>query len=237
VRVAVVQSNYIPWKGYFHLMREVDLFVFYDDVQFTRNDWRNRNRIKTPAGPRWLTIPVGGHRDRRICDVTLPQDGWGRAHFEALRRHYERAPYWDRYAEWLRDVLWDPSWSHLSDLNHRLTRDIARELGVVTRLGDSRDHPLQGRKGERLLDLVLQVGGTEYVSGPAAKAYLDESAFEAAGVGVRWWAYPQYPEYPQFEAPFVHEVTVLDLLFHTGPRAPDWIWGPMLGEPARAEAP
>lgn len=227
MRVAVLQSSYVPWKGYFDIIHEVDRFVFYDDVQYSKNGWRNRNRIKTPAGPQWLTVPVGPRESRLICEVDLPADpSWAERHWRLLQQHYGEAPYFSRYAPELEDVYAVAlEEGTLSALNQELTRTICGFLGITTGLADSRDYPLEGRKQDRLLDLLQQLGATSYLSGPAARAYLEPERFEEAGIELLWKDYAGYPEYPQLHPPFVHEVSILDLLFHTGPEAPRYIWG------------
>jgi hypothetical protein len=225
-KVAILQSNYLPWKGYFDLINDCDLFVFYDDVQFTKNDWRNRNRVKTAAGVRWLTVPVGAEISRRICDVTLPNTAWQTKHYRTLAQAYAKAPHFARYKDFLEDVYLGTEWRTLSELNQYTIRTIARDfLGIRTEFADSSAHASQGSGSERVLALCNTMGATCYVSGPAAKAYLDEAAFHADGVAVEWKDYGGYPEYPQSHPPFEHAVTVLDLLFHAGPDAPDYIWG------------
>ena len=226
-RVAVLQSSYVPWKGYFDIIHDVDVFVFYDDVQFTKNDWRNRNRIKTAGGADWLSIPVGKEIHRRIDEVPLPTDRrWIRQHLNTLQACYARAPHYRAYAPWLAEVLQQPQTTLLYELNRALTIGIAREhLGITTQFADSRDYPAHGSNEDRLLDLLLQVGATEYVSGPAARTYLDEARFAAAGVHVIWKDYAGYPEYAQVHPPYDPFVSILDLLFHVGADAPWHIWG------------
>jgi hypothetical protein len=224
-RVAILQSNYIPWKGYFDLIHDVDELVFLDDVQYTRQDWRNRNRIKTHRGPVWLTIPVGTDLNRRICDVALPS-GWAESHWRRLRASYEGAPYFETYQSAFESIYLSEPRGSLSELNQTLIRMIATQLlGITTRFSDSRELGIAGRGEQRVLDIVQRLGATVYVSGPAAKAYLDPDRFAASGVTVRWKDYSGYPLYPQLHPPFTHAVTVLDLLFHTGPKAPWYIWG------------
>ena len=225
-RVAILQSNYLPWKGYFDIIHDVDLFVFYDDVQYTSHDWRNRNRFKTPSGVRWLTIPVGTRSDRRICDVELPDGHWRMQHWRRIRASYENAPWYAAYEGLLESLYERRRWTNLSEFNQHAIVTIARgALGIRTEFADSRDHALSGRKLDRLVELLVKVGATTYVSGPAARAYLDEARLAEAGIAVEWKDYSGYPEYPQLHPPFVHEVFVLDLLFHVGSRAPHFIWG------------
>ncbi|WP_375761265.1 WbqC family protein [Corallococcus exercitus] len=224
--VAILQSNYLPWKGYFDIIHDVDTFIFYDDVQYTHSDWRNRNRVKTAQGPLWLTVPVGSRTDRRICDVRIEDAAWARRHWQTLRHQYGRAPHFAWVAPLLQEVYLERSWTHLSELNQFLVQRIARDfLGLTTRFRDSREWTLQGAKEARILELLRQAGATHYVSGPSARDYLRQESFDAAGIVLTYKDYAGYPEYPQAHPPFEHAVTVLDVLVHMGPDAPRAIWG------------
>ncbi len=224
-RVAILQSNYIPWKGYFDIIHDVDEFIFHDDLQYTKQDWRNRNRIKTPSGPAWLTIPVGDRESRLICEVELPPTDWPRTHWHRIEESYSAAPHFETYRPCLEEIYLGRTWRLLSDLNQHLIRTIAQWLGITTRFRDSRELQLHGRKQDRVLEILEQLDADVYVSGPAARDYLDPQRFVDAKIELRWKDYSGYPEYPQFHPPFAHEVTVLDLLFHTGPEAAYFIWG------------
>jgi hypothetical protein len=225
-RVAVIQSNYLPWKGYFDIIHDAELFVFYDDVQFTKNDWRNRNRIKTSSGLAWLTIPTGPDSNRLICEVVLRDPDWHARHWDILRQHYRRAAHFHRYEAFFKDIYLGQRWERLSDLNQHLITRISRELlGIQTPFDDSRRLAPSGTKLERLIDLLVKCGAREYVSGPAARAYIDERRFSEAGITLTYKDYSGYPEYPQFHPAFEHSVSIVDLLFHTGPDAPWYIWG------------
>lgn len=226
-RVAILQSNYIPWKGYFDIIHDVDTFIFYDDVQYTTNDWRNRNRIKTASGAQWLTIPVGKHMHRRICDVVLPaESSWAEVHWRRIERAYQDAPYFQSYRGFFEAIYLQRDWTSLSELNQFIIRGVARDLlGVPTTFERSTDYALTGAKGDRVIDLLKQAGATHYVSGPAARSYLTDEMLAADGIAVQWKDYAGYPEYPQLHGEFRHDVSVLDVLFHTGPAAPWHIWG------------
>ncbi len=224
--VALLQSNYIPWKGYFDIIHDVDLFIFYDDVQYTLRDWRNRNRIKTPYGLQWLTVPVGKTERKLICDVGLPDHSWQEKHWRLLELHYRKARYFDHFRPVLEPLYLEQVWTDLSTMNQALIQIIAVELlGITTRFARSQDYAAQGHKQDRVLDIVRKAGAPVYLSGPAAKAYLDPVLFRQHGIEVRWKDYSDYPEYTQLHPPFAHGVTILDLLFHEGPRAPWFIWG------------
>jgi hypothetical protein len=220
-RVAIVQSSYIPWKGYFDLIASVDEFIFLDDVQFTKRDWRSRNRIMTARGPEWLTIPVVSKgRYRQPIDRTEIADPWARSHWAALRSNYARAPYFDGFAPAVEALYDSAAGEHLlSDVNRLLIGGICAMLEIGTKRSNARDYGAEGRKTDRLLSLCRAAGATEYLSGPSAAAYLDTGKFAAAGISVRYADYSGYPEYRQLHGPFEHGVTILDLLFNTGPDA------------------
>jgi hypothetical protein len=220
-RVAIVQSSYIPWKGYFDLIRAVDEFILLDDVQFTKRDWRSRNRIKTKDGVAWLTVPVHtkGRYVQTIANATISDPSWSMRHWQTIRATYARTPFFDRYAPLIEPLYLSPVSDRLSAVNHSLIVAICEALAVTTPITWSSDyHPREGRN-ERLVDLCLEAGATEYLSGPNARGYIDENAFAAAGIAVLFADYSGYPEYPQPYPPFEHAVTALDLLFCTGPRA------------------
>jgi len=225
-RVALIQSNYIPWKGYFDIIHDVDLFVFHDDLQFTKGDWRNRNRIKTVDGERWLTIPVGTDERRRICDVALPDAAWARDHWRRLEDAYKHAPYFGMFRDYFAEIYLDRSWQALSAFNQAMIIGISKDLlGIGTTFVDSREFGLTAAKGERVIELLRKTGASVYVSGPAARNYITDDRFAAAGIEVVWKDYGGYPEYPHVRQSFSHGVTILDLLFHTGPEAAWYIWG------------
>jgi hypothetical protein len=215
-RVAILQSNYIPWKGYFDLIAAVDEFILYDDAQFTKNDWRNRNRIKTPKGLEWLSIPVGGSISRRIRDVELPDGRWQEKHWKTLEANYGRAAHFAEVAGVFEPLYRSRSYATLSALNREFIEAVCRYLGISTTIANSWDYALAGGRTDRLVALAQQAGAHEYVTGPSARNYLDESAFARQGIKVSWFDYTGYPEYPQLWGGFSHEVTILDLLFNCG---------------------
>jgi hypothetical protein len=225
-RVAVLQSNYLPWKGYFDIVHGVDLFVFYDDLQYTKNDWRNRNKVKTDRGATWLTIPVGTDIRRRICDVALADPSWQVKHWAALSDWYASTAHFARYADFFRDVYLGRRWTNLSALNQYLIQAISRDfLGIRTEFADSRTYAPVGARQDRLLDLLKKAGASWYLTGPAARDYIDPARFAEAGIALAWQSYAGYPEYEQRFPPFEHGVSIVDLLFNVGPAAPEYIWG------------
>jgi hypothetical protein len=221
-KVAIVQSNYIPWKGYFDLIAAVDEFIVFDDAQYTRRDWRNRNVIKTPHGPKWLTVPVKskGNYHQAIRDVEIDGTSWGAAHQKALTLNYGRAPHFEEIAALLDPFLRPCPYTHLTELNCSIISAICGYLGIGTKISTSSKYQLTGEKSRRLANVCAHAQATEYVSGPSAKTYLLEKDFEELGIHVTWFDYDGYPEYRQLWGAFLHHVTILDLLFNCGKDAP-----------------
>lgn len=219
--VAIVQSNYIPWKGYFDLIAFVDRFVLYDVVQFTKNDWRNRNRVKTASGPVWLTVPVAhtGRFGQRIDEAVAADDRWRRKHWRTIEQAYVRAPFFRRYRDEFEALYLGSTERRLSVINRDFVAAIATALEISTPIEDAASFDLPEDRNERLVAICRELGADEYLSGPSAQAYLDVQRFEAAGIRVRFMDYSGYPEYPQLHPPFEHRVSAMDLLFNTGAEA------------------
>lgn len=220
-KIAIVQSNYIPWKGYFDLIASVDELILYDDMQYTRRDWRNRNKIKTPQGLIWLTVPVQvkGKYFQSIRDTRIDGTDWQQNHYRSLVQNYRKAKYFEWVDAWLKPLYLDRRYETLSELNRLFLETIMEKLHIKTTLKWSWEYNLVEGKTERLCGLVLQAKGDAYLSGPAAKAYIDSKVFEDAGVKLEWFDYHGYKVYPQLHGAFEHGVTVLDVLYNCGPDA------------------
>ena len=229
MKCVILQPSYIPWRGYFHQIEKADLFVFYDDVQYDDRGWRNRNRVKTEQGTRWLTIPVfsqGVQVTRTaIRDVRIAWERpWARKHWETIRHSYSRAPHFDRYSPLLAD-FYSRRGDNLADFTIELTIALAWELGLTrTRFLRSSSLAVSGEKTERLLALLAAVGANHYISGPSARGYIEEDKVAAAGVTLEYMTY-DYPEYEQLHPPFDPHVSILDLLFMRGAEAGEHVWG------------
>lgn len=220
-KIAIVQSNYIPWKGYFDMIAAVDEFILYDDMQYTRRDWRNRNQIKTPQGVQWLTVPVlvKGKYHQKIRETEIDGTDWAAAHWKALVQNYRRSPHFTEIAAWLEPLYLTETFTHISQSNKRFIEVICNYLRIKTVIKNSWDYTLLDGKTERLANLCVQAGGTEYISGPAAKDYVDEQVFKENGIKLTWFDYIGYPEYQQLWGEFTHGVTILDLLLNCGKNA------------------
>jgi hypothetical protein len=224
-RVAIVQSNYVPWRGYFDLIASVDEFILLDDVQYTRRDWRNRNRIKTPQGTRWLSIAVNvsGRYSQAICETEVADSEWSKRHWQTVHLSYREAAGYEHSGDFVKELYASAPPTYLSEINRHFLDAICRRLEIDTPLTLSLDYGAEGVKSERLIDLCRKAGASVYVSGPSAKAYLDEKQFGAAGITVSWFEYGPYPEYGQPHPPFDPQVSVLDTLLCTGEHAARYV--------------
>lgn len=217
-KIIITQSNYIPWKGYFDSINQVDEFVIYDDMQYTKRDWRNRNKINTPQGLKWLSVPVEvkGKFFQQINETKIVDPNWGKSHWDTIKNNYSKAPFFEEYREQFEALYLDSNELLLSKVNEVFIRIINEILGINTVIKRSEEFSLVEGKTEKLVDICLKSGATDYYSGPAAKVYMDESLFDNAGINVHYFDYSGYPEYNHLHGDFEHGVTILDLLFCEG---------------------
>ncbi len=230
MNVVILQPSYIPWRGFFDQVRKADLFVFYDDVQYDKRGWRNRNRIKTPSGPQWLTIPVLA-RGAQTEHIPIHQirvcwdEPWNRAHWKSIQMAYAKAPCFKQYAPALEE-LYAGHPEFLADFTIDLTVHLARALGIAHTqfLRSSQIPGVEGAKTERLISVLQKVGATHYISGPSAQDYIEDELFASAGISLEYMAY-DYPEYEQLYPPYDPQVSILDLIFMQGPKALEYFAG------------
>jgi len=221
-KIAILQSNYIPWKGYFDIINSVDEFILYDDMQYTRRDWRNRNKIMTPQGLLWLSIPVmvKGKFYQKINETKVADHGWVDVHWKSIQMNYARARYFDEYKDRIAAVYERcKQEEYLSQINFLFLREICDILDIRTKITWSSDYHLVEGKTERLVGLVKEAGGDYYLSGPAAKDYIVPELFQEANIQLDWMDYSGYPEYKQLGPQFEHGVSILDLIFNEGENA------------------
>lgn len=223
--ILITQSNYIPWKGYFDSINTVDEFIVYDDMQYTKRDWRNRNQIKTAQGLFWLTIPVEvkGKFFQKINETQVSDKKWGENHWKTLVANYSKAPYFKNYKNIFEDLYRDETLDNITNINISFIKAINAILNISTKIIDSREFDLVEGKTERLVDICKKRNATDYYSGPAAKDYMDESLFLDQGIKVHYFDYSNYPVYPQLNGNFAHNVTILDLIFNTGSDARNYL--------------
>jgi len=216
MKVGISQSNYIPWRGYFDIINKCDLFIFYDDVQYTVRDWRNRNKIKTKDGLKWLTIPVGHiKRDVKTCDVLLPATQWQYEHWQHIYSSYWKSSHFDDVRLLFEKLYFQAEYKTLSELNQYFIENICHYMGITTILDDSRHYTQTGTRKGRILNILKEVGATDYYCGPAARNYITDNDFRGIGIDVHWMDY-SYPEYPQLYGDFQPNVSIVDLIFNTG---------------------
>ena len=225
-KVAIIQSNYIPWKGYFDIINQVDEFILYDDVQYTRRDWRNRNKIKTPNGLHWLTIPVEvkWKYNQKIKDTKISEFSWEKKHWNAIKFHYINSKYFYELKDFFEELYLGYQEKYLSLLNYRFIIEINKLLNITTQISWSMDYDLSVvGNTEKLIHLCKQAKTNIYLSGSSAKNYMDEELFNEEGIRVEWIDYSNYPEYRQIYPPFEHKVSIIDLIFNEGENAQQFI--------------
>jgi len=212
---------YIPWKGYFDIINMVDEFILYDDMQYTKRDWRNRNKIKTKNGVIWLTTPVKvkGRYYQKIKDTVISDPRWKYKHWKSIVFNYSKAKYFKIYKELFEELYLGTDEKFLSKINYRFLKAICQILGIKTKLSWSMDYNLVEGKTEKLISLCKQTGASSYLSGPAAKGYIDEELFNKEEIELEYMDYSGYPEYNQLFPPFDHFVSIIDLILNEGPNA------------------
>jgi len=218
-KIIITQSNYIPWKGYFDSINIADEFIIYDDMQYTRRDWRNRNQIKTYDGLKWLTIPVEvkGKYFQKINETKISEPDWAKNHWNVITHNYKKAEYFSEYKDAFEYLYLNNKEEYLSKVNYNFIKAICDILDIKTKLIWSSEFKLLEDRNERLIDICKTCSATDYYSGPAAKAYMDLSLFEKENIKVHWFDYSGYPEYNQLNGEFTHAVSILDLIFNEGP--------------------
>lgn len=217
-KIAILQSNYIPWKGYFDLINMSDEFILYDDMQYTKRDWRNRNKIQTLQGPKWLTIPVDvkGKYFQKINETKISDKDWAKKHWQQIRQNYSKAPYFEEYKNIFEELYLTCEEEYLSKINYKFITTINEILGIKTKIRWSSEFELVDGQTEKLLGICKDCDADVYISGPAAKDYFDEKLAEKENIKVKWMDYSGYKEYPQLFTPFEHGVTILDVIFNLG---------------------
>lgn len=228
-KIAVVQSSFLPWRGYFHLIRTVDKFVFYESAQYTRRDWRNRNKIKTKDGVSWITVPVRskGNYDMKISEVKFSDQPWQRKLLNSIQHAYKKSPYFDDLYPLILEVILDKNISGLSELNIKLVKSISSYLRFDTEfIIDSeliREDFYELGKSEKLIYFCRETSSKHYYSGPLAKTYMEDSAFKNAGIELTYFKYSLAKEYPQRWGKFKENLSILDLLFNLGEDTVDFL--------------
>ena len=223
MNVVILQPSYIPWRGYFDQILQADLFIFYDDVQYDKHGWRNRNQIKTAQGEQWLTIPVhskGVTEGIPIKDIRIDWSKlWSKKHLKSLKFAYAKSPYLEKYFPWL-ESIYDRRDEYLADFTIETTIELARILGIdkTKFMRSSSLEGINGAKTDRLIQILEAVGTTHYISGPSAKDYIENEKFAEAKIRLEFMKY-DYPPYKQLHPPYNPYITILDLLFMEGEQA------------------
>lgn len=221
--VSIIQPNYIPWLGYFDIINRSDIFVYYDTVQYTKNDWRNRNRIKTPNGIHWLTIPVqSGPLSKAIFETNIASMNWTKKHCLAFQHNYRKADFYHEVFRMLSPLYLNKNYSKLSDAVISINNVILSYLQIKTKVLKASEilvNPEAGRyssKTERIVNICRQLGATSYLSGPSASQYLDKAQFSAQNIQLNYINYSGYSDYKQLWGEWSPGLSIVDLLFNCG---------------------
>jgi hypothetical protein len=223
-KIAILQSNYIPWKGYFDIIGKADIFIFHDDLQYTKGDWRNRNLIKTQSGKSWLTVPCGSNENRKINEVKIVDNSWQLSHWRKIEASYYCAHYFKYTASFLKPIYLERNWDNLSEMNQYIIKFISNEiLNFNTKFLNSTEFNLKEKKSQRVLELLKKLNANYYLSGPSAKNYLDVDLFKFNKIEIEWMNYDDYKEYSQLFPPFDHNVSFIDMLMNLGPNTKEFM--------------
>jgi len=218
--VGILQPGYLPWLGFFEQLYQSDTFILYDDVQFEKGSWRNRNRIKTVTGPQWLTVPVRlkGEKNQLIRDVVInSSDPWQKKHINSIVQNYSKSPYFEHYSQGLINCI-DKPWKKLVDLDYELIFWLVAQLGIHTEIRLSSDLKISGNSVQRLIDMVQSLSGTHFYEGAAGINYIETKKFEQANISVIFQEY-KHPVYSQLYGTFCSHLSIVDLLFNCGPES------------------
>jgi hypothetical protein len=224
-KVAISQSNYIPWKGYFDNIAFVDEFILYDDMQYTKRDWRNRNKIKTKHGLKWLSVPVEvkGKYFQKIKDTRIADKNWNINHLKIILQSYKNAPCFSEVKDFIGDIYNQCNFDNLSEVNYHFLTKIASYIGFNPKISWSSEFDLKEDRNERLVSICKDLNATEYYSGEAARFYLDNQLFKDNDIKVNWYENDGYKEYQQINGDFNHYVSIIDLLFHQGVNSKNYL--------------
>lgn len=216
-RIAVHQSQYVPWPPYFKKVASADIFVILDNVQFQKNGVQNRNMIRNKQKAFWLTIPVKGHLTDRIAYKEVSDNGWSEKHWKSLVTTYANAPFWDLYKDAL-ERLYSRQYFTLGEINNQFFDFLIEQLGIDTKIVRMSELGVDGAKSDLILNICKTLGATTYLSGIGGRAYLDECSFLDAGIAIEYLESVS-PVYKQFNGDFIPGLSMLDMMLNESPDA------------------
>lgn len=223
-RVIITQPNYIPWKGYFSPMRKIDYLVMYDDVQYTKRDWRNRNYLIGNNGPELLTIPVitKGKFSQKINETKISDHNWNKKHWKFIYLNYKKSKYFYKYSDIFEDLFMSIDTELLSEINITFIKKIVELLNINIKILKSSDFNVSGDRNEKLLKICKLLNTKTYISGPSAKSYIDEGLFKKNDLLIEYNSYHNFKVYNQMWNGFDHNVSIVDMLFNLGEKTIDY---------------
>ncbi len=213
--IAIHQPQYLPWLGYLDKIDKADVFVILDNVQFKKNEWQNRNRIKTSQGCQWITVPVLYRFPEKISEVRVNnRENWGRKHLQALITNYSKSPYFENYNNFFEDIF-NRNWDRLVDINIEIIKFLITALDLKTRLVIASDLKLREEPTERLIDICKTLGSNKYLAGQDGNKYMNLELFKKEGMEVIFQDF-KHPVYNQLFGEFEPYMSAIDLLFNCG---------------------
>jgi hypothetical protein len=211
------QPVYLPWLGLFHKIALSDAFCYFDNVQYLKKDWNNRNQIKTQDGPIWLTVPVlsRGYREKKIREIEIDNSTpWRKKHWKSIYLNYKKAPFFSEYADFFEDA-YKREWQYLTELNEYMLKWFLKELGIEVKYYKASEMDLKGHKSDLVLDMCKKLGADLYIFGALGKDYAKEEKFNREGIKIYFQDY-KHPVYPQLWGNFLPFMSIIDLLFNCG---------------------
>ncbi|MEK7274777.1 MAG: WbqC family protein [Candidatus Desantisbacteria bacterium] len=217
--VSIHQPDYLPWLGFFDKICLCDVFVLLDNVQFSKNYFTNRNKIRTSQGWTWLTVPVltKGKSEQRIDEVkinAINEKKWAEKQWKTIEQNYKKAPFFSEHADFFCQ-LYSREWDSLTELNKTIIRYLVDAFGLKTRICEVAEIKTEGNGTELLFNICQALGANTYLSGAFGKEYLDENLFANHGINVVYQEF-SHPEYKQVFEPFIHDMSAIDLIFNHG---------------------
>ena len=224
LKISIHQPGYLPWIGFFDKIACSDIFVLLDNVQYQKNYFDNRNKIKTKKGWIWLTVPVKYRFGQKLNEVEIENNiKWPEKHYKTLITNYSRAPYFSEYFSFFDEIYNKRKWKNLIDLNLTLINYIKEKMGIKTKLKRSSEFKTAGEKGDRILEICQKLKADFYLSGKFGRNYLDEKKFEEKNIKVDYQEF-EHPVYPQIFGDFIPGLSAIDLLFNCGPESRKYLY-------------
>ena len=219
MKIVITQSNYIPWKGYFDLINYADKFIFFDEVQYTRRNWRNRNLLNDGKNKKWITLPVNnkGNYNEKISNIVVKDENWVNHHLKIFKHYYSKSEFFNEAYEFLQEVYSKIDSNNLSLINIHIIKSISKYLNLNCKFENSKTiNQNKEDASERLVEICKSQKSTIYVTGPSARNYLNEKIFLNNDIKIEWFDYGETKNYKQQSASFIKNLSIVDCIMNCG---------------------